>query len=388
MREVALIGAGMTRFGDRMDKGARELFSEAFEEALGSVDRGLDRGEIELAYVGNQGIGGGQLGLISTLVAEAAGLTGIGAARIESACASGTYALIAAATAIAAGVCDVALAGGVEKIREISGREVRGWMGTSGNIEWERLAGLTFPGVYAMAAVRHMDAFGLRKEQLAMVAVKNHENGSLNSKAHLRNRVTLDQVMASPTVCHPLGVFDCCPTSDGGSAVILAAAEVASRYTDRPVYLAGFGTGTDSLAVSNRADLLSLGAVVRAAQNAYGMAGIGPRDVQVAEVHDCFTIAELISYADLGFCDRGEAQGMIERGETRVGGRIPVNTSGGLKSKGHPIGATGCAQVYTIFKQLRGEAGPVQVDGAEIGLTHNVGGFGGSAAVCVFRRSR
>jgi len=290
--------------------------------------------------------------------------------------------------AIMSGVCDVVLAGGVEKMTDIPRDKLRYWLGVSGDTEWERLAGMTFPGVYALMALRHMHQYGTKREHLAMVAVKNHKNGAQNPKAHFQRETTLERALNSPMVAYPLTIFDCCPVSDGASVTILCRADLAKKYTDTPIYVAGFGAGTDRLSLFEREDFTTLMASVLAAKQAYKMAGIEPKDVDVAEVHDCFTIAEIIAYEDLGFCKKGEGAKLIEEGETEIGGRIPVNPSGGLKAKGHPIGATGTGQIYEIVKQLRDEAEKRsrQVSGAEIGLTHNVGGSGGTAVVHILRR--
>lgn len=383
MREVAIVGVGQSRFGTVIDKSAKELFVEAFTEALNNVDKGIDPKEIGEIYVGNLGVGGGQLGNFSSMIADCVGLSGIPAVRIENACASSGFALRATVLAIASGTCDVAVAGGVEKMNDIPRERLRYWLGVSGDTEWERLAGTTFAGVYALMAVRHMHQYGTKREHLAMVAVKNHKNGADNPKAQFQRAITFDQALNSPMVAYPLTLFDCCSTTDGASAVIVCKAEIAKRYTDTPVYVLGHGAGTDTLAVFQRTDHTTLTATVKAAGQAYKMARVEPKDIDVAEVHDCFTIAEIMAYEDLGFCKKSEGGKLIEEGETQIGGRIPINPSGGLKAKGHPIGATGTGQVYEIVKQLRGQAVKPsrQVSGAEVGLTHNVGGSGAAAVV-------
>lgn len=266
--------------------------------------------------------------------------------------------------------------------------KLRYWLGVSGDTEWERLAGMTFPGVYALMALRHVHQYGTKREHLAMVAVKNHKNGAQNPKAHFQREITLEVALNSPMVAYPLTIFDCCPVSDGASVAILCRADLAKKYTDTPIYVAGFGAGTDRLSLFERENFTTLIASVLAARQAYKMAGIEPKDVNVAEVHDCFTIAEIIAYEDLDFCKKGEGAKLVEEGETEIGGKISVNPSGGLKAKGHPIGATGAGQIYEIVKQLRGEVEKKsrQVSGAEVGLTHNVGGSGGTAVVHILRR--
>jgi acetyl-CoA C-acetyltransferase/acetyl-CoA acyltransferase len=386
MREVAIIGAGQTRFGNFIDRGAGELFAEALTEALENVDKGLALKEIQEIYIGSLGVGGGQLGNFSSMITDHVGLSGIPAVRIENACASSGFAFRSAILAVASGACDVAVAGGVEKMNDIPRERLRYWLGVSGDTEWERLAGMTFSGVYALMAMRHMHQYGTKKEHLAMVAVKNHANGADNPKAHFQRTITLEQALNSIMVAYPLTLFDCCPTTDGASAVVVCKADMAKKYTDTPVYIIGHGASTDRLGLFERKDFTTLASSTMAAQQAYKMANIQPEDVNLAEVHDCFTIAEIMAYEDLGFCKRGEGGKLIEAGETQIGGRIPVNPSGGLKSKGHPIGATGTGQIYEVFKQLRRQAVKPsrQVSDAEIGLTHNVGGSGGTAVVHIF----
>lgn len=383
MEEVAIIGAGQSRFGTFIEKGPKELFVEAFEEALSAVDKGIESREIQEIYVGNLGVGGGQLGNFASMIADYAGLAGIPAVRLENACASSGFAFRAAILAVQSGVCDIAVAGGIEKMNDLPRERLRYWLGVSGDTEWERLAGMTFAGVYALMAMRHMHQYGTKREHLAMVAVKNHKNGADNPKAHFQRTITLEQALKSAMVAHPLTIYDCCPITDGASAAIVCRADLAKKYTDMPIYVLGHGASTDRLGLFERKDFTTLTATSMAAEQAYKMAKIQPKDVNLAEVHDCFTIAEIMAYEDLGFCKKGEGGKLIETGETQIGGRIPVNPSGGLKSKGHPIGATGTGQIYEIFKQLRRQAVKPsrQVSGAKIGLTHNVGGSGGTATV-------
>ncbi len=385
--KVAVVGAGQSKYGESVDKSVKELFLDAYIELINSVDNGLEPREINAVYIGSLGSGGFQLGNLSALMAEYVGLPGVHAVRIENACSSSGFAFIEACLAIMSGMYDVVIAGGVEKMRDVSSLKAKYWLGVSGDTEYERLAGMTFAGLYAIMANRHMHDYGTTREQLSMVAVKNHKNAFLNPKAQFQNKITLEKAMNSPMVAYPLNLFDCCPTTDGASAVLLCKAEIAKKFTDSPVYVAGFGTGTDYLALHDRETITSLKAAVLAAREAYKKAGIKPKDVDVAEVHDCFTIAEIIAYEDLGFCERGEGGKFIEEGLSSMEGEIPVNLSGGLKAKGHPIGATGTGQVYEIFNQLRKtvQKPARQVKDAEIGLTHNVGGSGGTAAVTVFK---
>jgi len=386
--KVAIVGAGQSRYGEFPDKGIKELFFDAFKDMASSVDNGLDPKLIESAYIGNLGSGGFQLGNMSALVAEYAGLPHINTMRIENACASGGYALVAAAMDVMSGTHKVVLAGGVEKMTDVSGMKQKYWLGVSGDTEYERLAGTTFAGLYALIAHRHMHEFGTKREHLSGVAVKNHRNGSMNPKAQFQREITLEQAVKSPIVAYPLNLFDCCSTTDGASAVLVCDAEIAKQFTDSPVYLAGFGTASDYLAIHDRVSTVTLEGTRRASATAYKMAGLGPKDIQLAEVHDCFTIAELLAYEDLGFCDKGKAGQYLDEGHTQLAGDKPVNASGGLKSKGHPIGSTGTGQAYEMFHQLRGSVQKParQVKGAEIGLVHNVGGSGGTVAVSIMRR--
>lgn len=383
MRKVAVIGVGQTKFGDHPNLGAGELFAQAFIDAVADVDKGFDTKLIQEAYVGTLGVGGGQLGNFAAVVGEAAKITGVPITRVENACASSGFAFRSAFLAIASGVCDVALAAGIEKMRDLPPDRLRYWLGVSGDTEWERLAGMTFAGVYALMAQRHIHQYGTKEEHLHMVAVKNHKYGADNPKAQFQRAITLDQANKSATVCHPLRLFDCCPTSDGASAALLCDAEMAKKFTDTPVRILGVGAGTDRLALFQREDFATLKATTHAAKQAYQMAHLEAKDISLAEVHDCFTIAEIMAYEDLGFCKKGEGGRLIEEGQTYIGGRIPVNASGGLKAKGHPIGATGVGQIYEITNQLRGrvEKKSRQVASAKFGLAHNVGGSGATATV-------
>jgi acetyl-CoA acetyltransferase len=383
MREVAVIGVGQTKFGDHVNVGAAELFASAFRDAVADVEKGFASGLIEDVYIGTLGVGGGQLGNFAAAVGDGAGLTGIPITRVENACASSGFAFRSAFLAVASGVCDVALAGGIEKMRDIPADRLRYWLGVSGDTEWERLAGMTFAGVYALMAQRHIHQYGTKEDQLHMIAVKNHKYGAENPEAQLQRAITLEQAAKSAAVCHPLRLFDCCPVSDGAAAAILCEAAMAKKFTESPVQILGSGAGTDRLALFQREDFTTLRASVAAARQAYDMAKIKPKDIDFAEVHDCFSIAEIMAYEDLGFCKKGEGGRLIEEQRTYIGGEIPVNASGGLKAKGHPIGATGVGQIYEITKQLRGKAekSSRQISNAKLGLAHNVGGSGATAVV-------
>ena len=379
-RDVAVIGAGMSPFGD-LGRTAKSLFAEAFSEALDSVDNGLDPGDVKEAYIGNMGFGGGQIGNLAALMTEHARMLHIPTRKVENACASSGYAFRDAYLAVKSGAVDVALAGGVEVMNDVPDVRKRFWLGVSGDTEWERLAGLTFPGVYAMMAVRHMHEFGTTREQMAAVAVKNHGNGARNPKAQFRKEITIEKALSSAIVAYPFTLYDCCGTTDGASCVILAAKNVVRTYTDAPVWVLGSGAASDHLAVHDRESLTRLEATARASRAAYAQAGITANDVDVAEVHDCFTIAEILAVEDLGFATKGEGGRLAAEGLTARDGKIPVNPSGGLKAKGHPLGATGAAQIHETFLQLRRGAGDRQVPNPENALTHNVGGSGATCAV-------
>lgn len=380
-----MIGAGMSPFGD-LGRTAKSLFAEAFFEALDSVDHGLDPARIKEAYIGNMGFGGGQIGNLAALMTEHARMLHIPTRKVENACASSGYAFRDAYLAVKSGAADVVLAGGVEVMNDLSDVRKRFWLGVSGDTEWERLAGLTFPGVYAMMAMRHMHEYGTTPEQLAAVAVKNHANGARNPKAQFRKEITMEKALAAPVVAHPLRLYDCCGTTDGAACVILAAKDVARKFTDAPVWVLGSGAASDHLAVHDRESMTRLDATDKAGRAAMREADVSTKEIDVAEVHDCFTIAEILAVEDLGFAKKGEGGRLAAEGVTARDGALPVNASGGLKAKGHPLGATGAAQVYEMFLQLRGQAGDRQVSSPETGLTHNVGGSGATCAVHVFAR--
>ena len=378
-----IVGAGHTRFG-ALREGPRELLRAAADAAIASVDQGFDRGEIDEAYLGTLGFSGWQLGNASTLLAEELRRPGLAVTRVENACASAGYALRAAVQAIRSGEREVALVVGLEKMTDAPNARRRYWLGVSGDTEWERLSGLTFAGVYALLARCHSAEYGTPAEALAEVAVKNHRHALLNPNAQFHKAIDREAVFAAPRVAEPLGLLDCCPVSDGAAALIVTRASRARRYTDTPVRIVGTGAGSDFLAIQERESRTGLAASRRAAAEAFRRAGFGPERVSVALLHDCFTIAEILALEDVGLARPGEGAAMTLEGATALGGRIPVNPDGGLKAKGHPIGATGASQAYEAFVQLRGQAGRRQVSGAERALSHNVGGSGASATVTVY----
>ena len=304
----------------------------------------------------------------------------------SNACASSGAAIRYGLFAILSGIYDVVMVGGFEKMTNRTTPEVTDYLAMAADFPFEQWNGATFPALFALMATAHMNKYGTREDQMALVAVKNHHNATLNPKAHMQKEVTVEKVLSSRVIAKPLKLYDCSLISDGASCAILTKPEIARKYTDTPVYIIGSGHGTDSIGLYERESLTSLRAAKLAAKEAYEMAGIGPRDVDVAEVHDCFTIAEIIAYEDLGFCKPGEGGKLVESGETMLEGNLPVNTSGGLKAKGHPVGATGVAQLYEIYLQLTDQAEDRQVEGCEIGLSHNLGGSGATCIVHIYRR--
>ncbi|MEE9132066.1 MAG: thiolase domain-containing protein [Gemmatimonadota bacterium] len=379
MREVAIVSAGMTRFGELWQQSLRDMFVEAASGAL--QDAGADR--VDSIYVGcmsgGQFVGQEHLG---PLMADHLGMTGVAAIHVESACASGGIALRQAFMEVASGMSDLVLATGIEKMND--GADVTNVLATAADQELEVYYGVTFPGLYAMIARAHMQEYGTTEEDMAWVSVKNHRHGAKNDKAQFQREVTVEEVMSSSMVSEPLRLLHCSPVSDGAAAVLLCPLDMAKQYTDRPVKIVASGLATGSMALADRADPAFIDSVQVSGGRAYKMAGLGPRDIQVAEVHDCFSIAEICCIEALDFVDRGKGGPAAKEGFTALGGCIPVNTSGGLKSKGHPVGATGVAQAIEIFRQLRGEGGECQVENARIGLAQNMGGSGASSVVHIF----
>ncbi|MFQ5712239.1 MAG: thiolase domain-containing protein [Candidatus Geothermarchaeales archaeon] len=384
---AAIVSAGLSKFGRREGLYGRDLFAEAVKETYDRCPNLDPRRDIKALFIG-QAIPESleHQSHIGPLASNAAGLIPAPAVRIENACASAGFALRCGVLAVASGLADVALVGGVEKMTHRATPDVTEGLGTALDNWISQWGGLTFPGVFALMATAHMDRYGTREEHLAMIAVKNHYNGSLNPKAHMQRVITLEEAMESRVIAWPLRLYDCSLITDGASCAVLTRPELAKRFSDTPVYITGSGAACDTLETHEREDFTTSLATKTASQEAYRMAGVEPKDVDLAEVHDCFTIAELVTYEDLGFCGPGEGGRLIEEGQTKIDGAIPVNTSGGLKAKGHPVGATGVAQAYEIYLQLLGEAGRRQVSGAEIGLSHNFGGFAASCAVHVYER--
>ncbi len=378
---VAVVGAGLIKFGELFEQSYEQMAAGAFNAAVRAVDKGFDPKQVEAAFVATQrGTLWGQEGIGGNTVPTAIGLAGIACTRIENACPSGSDAFRVGAMAVASGVYDVVLVIGVEKMRDKSTEEGLLSRAAAGHPIYTR--GETAPVLFAPFATRHMHDYGTTREMLASVAVKNHHNGALDPYAHFQSEITVDDVLKSPAVCTPLHLLDCCPQTDGAAATILVNAERAHEFTDRPVFVAGFGVATDHPYLHEKSTFVGLKATTLASDRAYQMAGIGPSQVDMAEVHDCFTITEILDIEDLGFVEKGKGGVASLDGETSLTGRIPVNTSGGLLAKGHPIGATGVAQLTECWWQLRGDAGERQVEIRNgYALQHNVGGRGSGVSV-------
>jgi acetyl-CoA C-acetyltransferase len=383
MREVAVIGVGMTKWGELWEKSLRQNFVETALLAL--EDAGVSK--IDSMYVGSMspGLFIGQEH-IASLLADYLGKTPLPATRVESACASGGLALRQGYIEVASGLSDIVLVGGVEKMTDVSGNEATYALGTAADQEYEGFHGITFPGLFALIARAHMERYGTTREQLAMVAVKNHDNGSMNPLAQYPYKITVEAVLNSVLVADPLRVLDCSPITDGAAAVILSSLSTARKLKKPLVKIIGTGHATDTISLSSRKDITWLESTFQAAQQAYKMSGKKPKNIDLVEVHDCFTIAEICVTEALGFFEPGKGGEAVQKGLTSLKGKIPVNASGGLKAKGHPVGATGVAQAIEIVKQLRGDAGQRQVKKARVGMTQNMGGSGGSALVHIFER--
>lgn len=378
MRDVAIIGASQTKFGELWDESFRDLITTAGIKAV--EDANIEGVDLDAMYVGNMSAGLFiQQEHIASLIADHAGLTPIPCARVEAACASGGLALRNGIMAVASGYHDIVISAGVEKMTDVV--DPTPAIATASDQEWEAQQGITFPSLYAMMARRHMHEYGTTREQLAMVSVINHKNGAKNPLAQFTMEISVDTVLNSTKVADPLRLLDCSPVSDGAAAVILCPAEDAKKYTDTPIYVKASTQASGTIALHDRKDLTTIDSTVHAVRNAYKMACLEPKDINVVEVHDCFSINGLLAIEDLGFVEKGKGGVAIEEGMTELDGDIPVNPSGGLKARGHPLGATGIAQAAEIVWQLRGEAGKRQVEGVEIGMTHNIGGTGGTATV-------
>jgi acetyl-CoA C-acetyltransferase len=383
MTRVGIIGIGHGVFGRRSDATVQELAFEAFRTAM--HDAGIERDVIDASVIAAVPEYHKQRSLAG-VVQEYLGLVPKPTWLTEVACASGSAAMRTAWMAIKAGAHDVVAVIGCQKMTELSTPEILALMGRVGEVQWESGFGTTFPGYYAMFAKRHMHEFGTTRDHLLDVAVKNHHYGALNPYALFRKEISREKAQASEDVATPFQVYDCCANADGAACVILATEEKAKAISDKVVWLDGMACATASMSVLRRPSLTGLPSAAKAGADAYAMAGISADDIKVADVHDCFTIAEIMAYEDLGFCPKGEGGPFVADRQTYVGGKVAVNVDGGLKAKGHPIGATGVSMTYEIAKQLRDEAGERQVPDADIGLTHNVGGIGQYCFVQVLRR--
>jgi acetyl-CoA C-acetyltransferase len=382
--KVGVVGIGHAKFGKRADVTIRELAHEAVKPAL--EDAGITTKDIDAAVIGVAGDEFAAQGSSGALIHDYIGMGNKPMFRVEAACATGSAGIRAAWGLIRAGLAETVLVVGAETMTHVGTPRATELMAKAGDTRWEYPFGITFPGFYALMATAHMHEYGTTREQLSMVSVKNHKYGALNPYAHLQREVSLEEAVKSLVICYPLNLYDCCLISDGAAAVILAGEEKARKLCDTPVWITGLGSASDSMMISERRTLTSLTASRLAAEDAYRMAGVGPEDVDVAVVHDCFTIAEIMAYEDLGFCGKGEGGRFVEEGQSYIGGKTPVNVDGGLKAKGHPLGATGVSMTVEITRQLRGEAGKRQVGGAEVGLSHNVGETGQYCFVHIYTR--
>src|SRR5579871_5463754 len=382
MRQVAVVGIGKTAFGAFPDRDLRSLAVEAGQKALENAS--AKGAQVEAFYLGNFAgpsfVGQNHL---APYVAAGMGITGIPATRFEAACASSGAAFFHAVSAVSAGLYDVVLVTGVEKMTSQSTPRVTEILAGAGDLCGEVRAGATFPALFAMIARRHMYQYGTTREHLAAVAVKNHANGAKNPQAHMRKVITMEQALNGKTIAEPLTVYDCSLISDGAAAVLIAPLERAAEFTGKPVKILGIAQTSDHVALDEKDDITTFRAVTAAGQKAYKMAGVTAQDIQFAEVHDCFTIAEIIAIEDLGFVKKGEGGPYELAGCTKLTGPLPVNTSGGLKSKGHPVGATGVGQLCDLVLQLRGEAGERQLSKHSLGLAQNLGGSGATAVVTI-----
>ena len=376
------MGLGKTAFGAFPDRDLRSLAVEASRQCL--EDAHVSPSQIEAFYLGNFAgpsfVGQNHL---APYIAGAMGIEGVPCTRFEAACASSGSAFFHAVSSVAAGLYDVVLVAGVEKMTSQPTPRVTEILAGAGDMAGEGRAGATFPALFAMIARRHMYQYGTTREQMAAVAVKNHSNGAKNPLAHMRKIITMEQALNGKPISEPLTVYDCSLISDGAAAVVIAPLERAWEFTGKPVRILGVAQTSDYVALDQKDDITTFRAVAAAARKAYRMAGVTARDIQFAEVHDCFTIAEIVATEDLGFVNKGEGGPYVLEGRTCLRGERPVNTSGGLKSKGHPVGATGVAQICDVALQIRGEAGERQIERHSLGLAQNLGGSGATAVVTV-----
>jgi benzoylsuccinyl-CoA thiolase BbsB subunit len=362
VRDVAVIGVGMTKFGRFPETSFEDLGREAITNAINDAD--IKPKEIEFGYCGN--VYGGMC--MGQRVLKEIGIAGIEIINVDNACASGSTALRGVWYAIATGLYDIGIAVGIEKLTHLPpatlvppGEDLQGEMG------------MVFPAYFAMIMRKYMETFGTTLEQVAKISVKNHHNGCLNPYSQFQKEVTVEEVLSSRMICDPITLLQCCPTSDGAAAAILCSSSLARRYTSHMITIAASVLRTGNFLYTQK-DFSFSDLTANVAKKAYEIANVGPEDIDLCELHDAFAINEMLHYEELGFCSRGEGGILIEKGETEIDGKIPVNTSGGLLSKGHPLGATGVAQIAEIVWQLRGKAGKRQVKNPKVGLAHLVGG--------------
>ncbi len=383
MGKVAIIGVGQSKFGKRSDASLRELAFEAYNQALedADVEPSIIDGSVvcSATHYDKQRSPAG-------VVAEYLGLNPQPTFNVEAACASSAVGVRTAWALITSRLHNVIAVIGVQKMTELSSEEIQELMGRAGDVMWESPFGTTMPAYYGMYANAHMARYGTTEEDMARVTVKNRMYGAKNPNAMFQKPVTVEEVLKSRVVSSPLKLFDCCANADGAACLILAEWEKAKKLSDKPVLIAGLGLASSPMSLAGRkGPLTSFEVSKNAAKAAYQMARARPEDVDVAEVHDSFSITEILNYEDLGFARPGKGAKLLQEHETELGGRIPVNVDGGLLAKGHPVGATGASQLVAIVRQLRGEAGGLQVDGAKVGLAQNIGGIGMYAAVTLLR---
>jgi acetyl-CoA acetyltransferase len=389
MRKVAVVGVGMTKFSGKQDKTAVELYAEAAMDAIQEAN--LKPKDIQAVFMGNclSDFAEGQ-SQAQAFVADYIGASHVPANRYENACASSSAAFRDAFMWVASGFYDIVLVGGTETAAKMGTPLATRTFAMASDSRYEYPAGITFPGVFALLAHLYSKKYNVPldrlKKQMAQITVNSHYYGARNPKAQFQKEITVDDVLNSFMVSQPLQLYDCCPFSDGGSAAVLVAEDKVKKLSSKPVYVAGVGQASAGNLLSQKEFLPRLRSRELAAQQSYKMAGLSPKDVDVVELHDCFSIATIIALEGLGFFENGKAGEGVEKGETKIGGKIPVNLSGGLKAKGHPIGATGTAQVYEIVRQLRGECGERQAEGARVGMTDTLGGDGGTLCNVILKK--
>ncbi|MHA2251580.1 MAG: thiolase domain-containing protein [Candidatus Kariarchaeaceae archaeon] len=385
MEGVSIVGAGHGKFGKRTDISIRELAHEAVTELFEDCKK--DKSSVDATVIGIAADEFNGQGAPAAVITDEIGLSEKPTIRIESACATGTASIRTAYGLIKSGLHDTILVVGVEKMTAVSSSYATELMARAGDLRWEFPFGCSFPGYYALMASAHMAEYGTTREMLSSPGVKNHYYGAKNPLAHIQKEVGIEEAMSAVQIASPLNLYDCSLISDGGAAVLLTRDSLAKQFTDTPIAVKGIGSGSDTMTMARRESLTSLRGAKQAAKTAYEMAGVQPSDIDMAVVHDCFSIAEIIAMEDLGFYSPGEAGPAVVDKQSYIGGKIPINVDGGLKSKGHPLGATGVSQAVEIRKQLLGEAGVRQVDGANIGLSHNVGQTGQFVNVMIYGRN-